>query len=303
MRKTILTFLIGFAVTAASDKVAHAEDTCLPWGISAEEMRAFVTDGSKPANIKNDNDLSVALLNCLKDPDPNYRDKIGYEALTKLLRDDRVSNSTKQKLADQLMVMMKSTDTEGVAAPFAALVLSEVARADRINPFFSNKERTEIVQASVDYLTELEDYRGFDEEQGWRHGVAHAADLMMQLALNEKIDASQLALLRDAIVIKVIPTKEHFYIYGEPDRLARPILFIAQRGAFTEEEWRLWFENLSSPDPFSSWGEVFFSQEGLARRHNLRAFAKTIYLNATASANPNVQMLREPALQILRITS
>ena len=30
----------------------------------------------------------------------------------------------------------------------------------------------------------VRDYRGFDAKQGWRHGVAHGADLLLQLSRN-----------------------------------------------------------------------------------------------------------------------
>lgn len=36
------------------------------------------------------------------------------------------------------------------------------------------------------------DYRSFDERDGWRHAVAHAADLLMRLALNPALTGTQL---------------------------------------------------------------------------------------------------------------
>ena len=72
-------------------------------------------------------------------------------------------------------------DAAGLAQPFAAMVLVEVARADRIDQHLSAVERTELVQAGSDYLSSVRDYRGYVQKEGWRHAVAHAADLMMCL--------------------------------------------------------------------------------------------------------------------------
>jgi len=41
-----------------------------------------------------------------------------------------------------------------------------------------------LLNAAANYLVALRDYRGFDDGVGWRHGVAHAADLLAQLALS-----------------------------------------------------------------------------------------------------------------------
>jgi len=99
---------------------------------------------------------------------------------------------------------------------------------------------------------------------------------------------------------QVAPAGTHFYIYGEAGRLARPILFIAIRDVFTEQEWADWFENISSPEPNGEWSEVFGSQAGLAKLHNTRAFVEAIYVNATASDNDALAPLRSAALDGLR---
>src|SRR5258705_220852 len=78
-------------------------------------------------------------------------------------------------------------------------------------------------------LLGVTDRRGFDATQGWRHGVAHGADLLLQLGLNPALSAAQLDAIVQAIASQVAPAGEHFYVYGEPERLARPIAYIAKR--------------------------------------------------------------------------
>jgi hypothetical protein len=246
--------------------------------------------------------FAIELLDCLGDADPDLRDKIAYEGFAALLRGKRLDTDTVRLLRTRLIGMMTgpAEDGSGFRRPFAALVLSEVARYDRVDPLFTDPERAELVQAAAAYLRGVDDYRGFDETQGWRHGVAHAADLLMQLALNPALDREQLTQIRDAVASQVVPGDAHYYVYGEPGRLARPILFVAMRGVFRDEEWAGWFEDIASPAPFEAWRDVFGSQAGLAKLHNTRAFVQAIYVNGSVSEKAELDALESSALSVMR---
>jgi hypothetical protein len=64
----------------------------------------------------------------------------------------------------------------------------------------------------------VSDYRGFDDKEGWRHGVAHGSDWLMQLALNPALDRGQLDQMLAAIATQVC-------------RLRRMRMSMANRGA------------------------------------------------------------------------
>jgi hypothetical protein len=77
-----------------------------------------------------------------------------------------------------------------------------------------------------------------------------------------------------------------FYIYGEPDRLARAMLYAWAREAVTPAFWQAWFDGIANPAPMKNWNEAFTSQSGLARRHNTLAFLLALHFNATAEGKP-----------------
>ncbi|NND60231.1 MAG: DUF2785 domain-containing protein, partial [Gammaproteobacteria bacterium] len=221
--------------------------------------------------------LALGLLACLDDPDPQIRDGIAYEAYVSLLRNDRVSSQTLGALRDRLITTLQSSiDTNGFHRPFAALVLAEVARADRLAPRFEERERQQLVQAAGRYLRSIDDYRGFDDLDGWRHGVAHAADLLMQLALHPQLGRDEHLYILESIASQVAPA-EHSYIYGEPQRLMRPVYFIASRETLDAEDWARWFDSLAEPAPLASWDDAYSTNPGLSRLHNTRAFATALY--------------------------
>ena len=109
--------------------------------------------------------------------------------------------------------------------------------------------------------------------------VAHGADLLPQLSLNPAFGKVELERIAGAVAAQVAP-EGHFYIYGESERLARPIIYMAQRGLIGETEWAAYFAQWPNAGE-----ELFASQAGLARRHNISAFLHTIWLNARLSAN------------------
>jgi hypothetical protein len=243
-------------------------------------------------------DQLQALVACLASPDPGLRDQFAYTTLANLLREQRPEVSKLRFLSNQLDELLQRPDPVGVARPFAILALAEIARTDRIEAWMSDGQRQDLVNTATDYLQSVSDYRGFDPQVGWRHGVAHGADLAMQLTLNPALSGTQQLQLLQAIGRQVAPG--HAYHFGEPERLARPVLFIASRDEVEQQDWQAWFEELADPAPLSSWEAIWQDADGLARRHNLRAFALEVYLNATLSEQPGIQGLESRSLEVLR---
>lgn len=245
--------------------------------------------------------LALALVDCLADPDPALRDGVAYEALSTWLRADALDRGTRQALLERLLPMLRpeARDPDGFGAPFAALVLSEVARTDRIAAWMTPAQRVALVDAAAGYVEGVRDYRGFDDAQGWRHGVAHGADLLMQLALNPALDKPQLDRILVAVASQVAPST-HAYVHNESERLVRPVLFVLQRGLHDDAEWSAWVARISAPAPLASWSEAYASEAGLARRHNLRQFLFVLYAMLRETDKPTLETRVPPVLAALQ---
>jgi hypothetical protein len=189
----------------------------------------------------------------------------------------------------------KIRDDHGVYQPFVALMLAELARADRKSPFLSDEQRRQLVAKSTDYMANINDYRGFEDDFGWRHNVAHSADIFLQLALNQATTKAQLTSMLKAIGLQVLPKNGHFYIYGEPKRLATALLYIFLQNQHNEQDWQNWLKTYITPSPITDWKLSYSSQLGLAKRHNARAFLAAIFVLIADSKNEQLKMLK-PAL-------
>ena len=64
--------------------------------------------------------------------------------------------------------------------------------------------------------------------------------------------------------------------------------------------WTAWFERRADPAPLANWGEAYQSEVELARLHNLKAFARVLYINASLSENEALKPIADSALNMLK---
>lgn len=292
------------AVEAARQSSAGGEGgSCLPEGWDRADVirwkdSEFPLDGDADAGA-----YALSLSACLGDPDPVLRDEVAYTGISQILRSGRVEEAGLRRLMQDLLVKLspERADPAGFEKPFAALALSEVARTDRIKAWMSGAERAALVEAGTAYLKSVRDYRGFVDGEGWRHGVAHGADLLMQLSLNPALPDGSAEAIAVAVGVQVASQEAPAYVHDEPRRLARPVIFLAQAGKLDEARLTAWFEALSSPAPLSSWEEAFRSEDALARRHNLRAFGYAVLTAVNASPQGALDALKPGATHLLTV--
>lgn len=246
---------------------------------------------------------ALSMPACLAAPDPALRDGVAYEGLSAVLREGSLAPATQRVLAERLRVLLERPDPAGFGPPFAALVLSELAAADARTRVLPPPQLQAIAKHAAGFLGGVRDYRAFDEREGWRHAVAHGADLAAALARHPGLtEPDLLALLRDAVAAQVAPAG-HAYVHGEPERLMAAVVQLARRGVFAAADWRAWFVRLADPAPLADWGQAFASAAGLARRHNLRAFLFAVLVEARLNASADDDVLLPAAEAALRAMS
>ena len=282
MRRLLLALCLAVVPAAA---IAG----CPPAGQSAESLQRLKASGFEIA-ADGRAALAMALVDCLGDPDPALRDGIAYEALAHWMRAGAFDPDALRALRDRLLAQLDGDDPAGFRKPFAALVLSEVARTDRIQPWMTVAERAAMVAAAAGYVESVRDYRGYDDSEGWRHGVAHGADWLMQLAMNPALDRVQLDRILAAVAAQAVPDAAHAYVFGEPARLARPVRFVAARGLHSEADWKAWLDAISArPGPYPASGP---RSRWLAQRHDLAAFLAALYMDADTVDEGRADALR-----------
>lgn len=275
----LLCLLLATPVHAACTLAAESSTTLAQWKASGFTMR----DGADRSA------QALSLADCLGEADPFLRDGIAFEALSAWMRGKQLDAQALRTLQQRLQSQLDGADPDGFRKPFAALVLSEVARTDRVQPWMTADERLRMAAAAASYLSSVRDYRGYVDGEGWRHGVAHGADWALQLVLNKALDDSQAWQLLDALALQVAPVDGHAYAFGEQARLARPVAYAVARGDLEQPAVDAWLAGLGASlgprpdaDPQAMWW---------ARRANLENFLHALAHLSAGDQSPALSAL------------
>lgn len=265
-------------------------------------LNTLKTEKFEIQSVNERNKTAIKLLSCLGYPDPAIRDGVVYEGISHWLRNELLEQDTIKVMFSTLVNTLKQAnqDPDNFTQPFAALVFSEAMRVDRLAPYLSDEERQNAVDVATNYMRNIEDYRGFDDVNGWRHAVAHTADVFLQLSLNKNISKAQLDQLLSAIKTQVSPQPLHFYTYGEPKRLAFAFIYIVLRGEHEEQDISSFLDSVVNPTPFTDWNSVYHSQIGLAKLHNTRSFIYSIFTMTAQSENPKLRAIQPILAKIIQ---
>jgi len=120
---------------------AYANESCPPEGTDTGSLQLLKQQEFQVDDAATRDALALGLLGCLSSADPGLRDGIAYEALTQWLRSDQLDVAMRRKLRDLLYAMLKQDDSQGFGRSFAALVLAEIARTDRMKLWLTSQER------------------------------------------------------------------------------------------------------------------------------------------------------------------
>lgn len=259
---------------------AAAQAACPPEGRSKAEWFALKDAGFPIEDDEQRSALALSLVDCLGSADPQWRDGIAYSALSTWFDAGSIDVETMRAIHARLIAELdaKSADKGGFRRSFAALVLAASVAADRTKRHLDADAYAQTVESAGTFFESIRDYRGFDARAGWRHAVAHGADLLTQLAIHPRTSNLQIDRILAALETQIAPASGHFYIYGEPERMALPVFHIAQRGLYSAQEWHEWLLGIAAiPED----GSLFDSQAGLSRRHNLQAMLLVLHVNAS----------------------
>lgn len=285
--------LSAFAGMAGASSIAAAQaSACPPPGIDKAGLQALQkNEFALPAGEKAAA-WAHKLLPCLQHPDPQLRDDYAFSALYTWLRKGQIKGDEVAALRRQLWQLLAKhkDDKDALQTSFLVLSLAEVSRVDRLLPFLSKEERAEQVRVAADYLQQVRDYRGFDEQQGWRHAVAHGADWVLQIALHPQLENAQRLQLLTAISGQVTPAN-HSYQYGEGERLARAAYYLIAK--MEAEQIQTWLRQL-----LAQWKAQApnFSQGKLHLRHNLNSFLLPLYFMVQEGGNADLKQKLLPLL-------
>ncbi len=272
--RQVLFFVgLGMMLTVASPRPAAATD-CLDTEAALkywQPLREQATSTALPAD-----ELALELVSCLGSPNPELRDRIGYELYTDWLRNEKLTDATRRALLNELSRGLGDVkEAAGLKRSFSALILAEVMRSDSNNPFMDDASRQDLLNAAIAGLKNESDFRGLEPEIGWVHPVAHMADLLWRFALHAETTREQARSILDAVDSKIAPSGVS-YTFNEGDRLARVVSTMIRRDLVAAEAIATWLDGFQTPRSMEKWSDAFQSPDGMAELHNTKQFLRAL---------------------------
>jgi Protein of unknown function (DUF2785) len=231
--------LLLACLSLASCATARSGHSLAWWQAQREQQFPAPAASELPALI----DELVAQLS---NPDPDWREHVAIDGLNAwTYRAPLLDAAGRSALVEKLCANLRHGieepgDDRVLGRSFAALALSTLAAADNQQSCLSEAQHDALCRAALDYLRDERDPRGYDERVGWRHSVAHTADLLKFLARSPKLTADEQRALLDGLRAKLVAPETGALVWGEPERIAKALLSIVRRADFDREYFAAW---------------------------------------------------------------
>ncbi len=182
--------------------------------------------------------------------DPVLRDQLIYSKFVKLIGDSLISQRKMASIfdtcldQDHLFYRIGETNTDSVfTRSFSSLVIALILTEDSKTSFIDSKKIQEITKTILRYLHEEKDTRGFVEDKGWAHSIAHGADMLAALVNHIHFPAESFPNVHKAIQECLL--KGIVYRDEEEERLIFVVEALLERG-LEQHVLNSWIKCLSS---------------------------------------------------------
>lgn len=153
---------------------------------------------------------------------------------------------------------------------FSMLVIPLILMRHRESPFLSSEQIHQIKEKVLYSIQEERDYRGYDEEKGWAHAIAHGADALDDLAQCSELDNKDLLTILKLVYDKITIT-DRIYSDGEDERMVRPVISILNRKILSQTYVEQWIQSFADIEKNPEFLPAF------KQKNNIKNFLKSLY--------------------------
>ncbi len=215
-----------------------------------EQLQAIAQNNfSVPPEIESF-ELALNMIDHIGSSDSQLRDDFIYTAFAtwildnKMFKDEQLKRLLFIALDDKHMfycIGEKYTNSVFTRS-FSVLLLPLILIANREKPFLSESDIQHTKEKLLQYLHDEKDLRGYVEEGGWVHAVAHVADAFDDLAQCQELGVSDLREILKAISAKIC-IGDTPYVHEEDERMTTAVIRIMERDLLAEADIEKWVKD------------------------------------------------------------
>ncbi|WP_026908728.1 DUF2785 domain-containing protein [Paucisalibacillus globulus] len=180
--------------------------------------------------------LTTSMLHHIGSTDPELRDHLIYPSLTNLIINNHYPRPELNRIMKvcldekHLFYKINEADEDAVfTRAFSSLIIAVLLHVNRQNSFLAEEEIDEISVKLMEYVDKEYDVRGFVEEKGWAHSIAHVADTLDELVNQPELSNARLEEIAQTIIKKMYFDKDYF-LFEEDERMVTTMVSLLQRG-------------------------------------------------------------------------
>lgn len=191
-------------------------------------------------NYSNNELLLKGMVLNIGNPNPYIRDKLIYNAFLEIITKNYLTNAQLKNLFEQLVtnqyflykIGSKNDDTV-YKRSFSALTLGILINKDKEQSFLEKSHISFSVDKTCFFLLNEQDRRGFTNEKGWAHSIAHCADLLDEIVTHPLFEQN----LYDKTLESILFCVNDPFVYedDEIERLSTPSAALINRYGLSQE--------------------------------------------------------------------
>ncbi len=232
---------------------------------------------------ENCEELVTHMLKYIGSIDPELRDILIHRTFSKMIiHHDYLNweclNETLNLLLNEeylLKGLGLTKDDSVFTRSFSVLLVAQILYSDNQHHFLDEGTLLLVKDCLMKYIQMEQDFRGYVKEKGWAHSVAHCADAIDELVLNDTDTFGQ-DIYEEFLteIMKKIYVSTYAYHDEEDERLIHPLLAMLRKG-FPLYDFVKHIDNISSHlkqkkielDPENYW--VLYA--------NVKSFLRSLY--------------------------
>jgi hypothetical protein len=182
--------------------------------------------------------------------DSELRDELIYSTFARWISNGLLTTAQKNRLLDialdedHLFYGVGEQGSDAVfTRTFSMLLIVLVLFAHRQQSFLEQQVVQQVLQEVLRYAGLEQDLRGYVEDRGWAHAVAHTADALDELARCNEIEREGL--------LEILETVRHLVVqapcvfgHEEDERLSVVVMGALEREVLVLSDWQDWLASL-----------------------------------------------------------